>query len=77
MRSTSQEVKLSKDSFYIEKRDQGDFAIRKANSERASAVQPTQAKAVKKAQQMNPDAAIHVERVRHTKGGTPDKWRKL
>jgi hypothetical protein len=68
---------LSKDGFYIEKRDQGDFAIRKPNSQRASAIEPTQAKAVQRAQQMNPDAAIHVERVRHTKGGTPDKWRKL
>ena len=27
--------------------------------------------------QMNPDASIHVERVRQTKGGKPDKWRKL
>jgi Uncharacterized protein conserved in bacteria (DUF2188) len=68
---------LSKESFYIEKRDQGDFAVRKANSQRASAVEPTQAEAIRRAQEINPDAAIHVERVHQTKGGSPDKWRKL
>jgi hypothetical protein len=26
---------------------------------------------------MNPNATIHVERVRHTDGGSPDKWRKV
>jgi len=57
------------DPFFIEKREQGDFAIRKPNSERASAVADTQKEAIEKARQLNPDAAIHVERVRKTSGG--------
>lgn len=65
------------DSFFIEQRHRGDFAIRKAESRRASAVAPTQAKAVATARRMNPEAAIHVERVRNTKTGSRDKWRKV
>jgi uncharacterized protein DUF2188 len=66
-----------KDSFFIEQRSQGDFAIRKPGSKRASAVAPTQAKAVAKARKLNVDAAIHVERVKVTKAGSRNKWRKL
>ena len=68
---------MADDPFFIEKRPQGDFAIRKPNSERASAVEPTQADAIDRARAMNPDAPIHVERVRTTKNGSPDKWRKI
>jgi len=68
--------KLS-DKFFIEQRAQGDYAIRKPNSQRASAVVPTQKKAVALARKMNPDAAIHVERVRDVKTGSRDRWRKL
>jgi hypothetical protein len=68
---------MAKNSFYIEKRKEGDFAIRKPNSGRASAVEPTQAKAIERARELNPDAAVHVERVRHTDQGKPDRWRKL
>lgn len=64
------------DRLFIEQRPQGDFAIRKANSERASAVLPTQADAIERARQMNPGVAPLVERVRYTSGGKPDKWRK-
>jgi hypothetical protein len=67
---------MSKKEFFIERRDQGDYAIRKRNSERASYVQPTQGEAIDRAKDMDPDATIHVERVRHTEGGNPDKWRK-
>jgi len=65
------------DSFFIEQRLRGDFAIRKPGSQRASAVASTQAKAVAKARKMNPEAVIHVERVRDTKAGARNKWRKL
>jgi uncharacterized protein YwgA/O-acetyl-ADP-ribose deacetylase (regulator of RNase III) len=68
---------MKDDEFFIEKRPEGDFAIRKPNSDRASAVEPTQADAIERARQMNPEATIHVERVRHTNAGSPDKWRKL
>jgi len=67
---------MSDDRYFIEQRPQGDYAIRKPNSERASAVLPTQAEAIGRAREMNPDATVLVERVRHTTGGSPDKWRK-
>jgi hypothetical protein len=66
----------SKASYLIERRADGDWAIRKPNSERASAVEETQRKAIDRARQMNPNAPIHVERVRKTSNSNPDHWRK-
>ncbi|MGP6192121.1 MAG: DUF2188 domain-containing protein [Vulcanimicrobiaceae bacterium] len=63
--------------FFIERRPEGDYAIRKPNSDRASAVEPTQAEAIARARQLSPSATIHVERVRDTEAGSRDKWRKL
>jgi len=60
----------------IERRPAGDYAIRKIGSERASAVEPTQAAAIERAKEISPGATLHVERVRHGRGGKPDKWRK-
>ena len=63
---------------YVEKRlGEGDYAVRKPGAERASATAPTQAKAIRIAQRLDPGATPHVERVRNTSGGSPDKWRKL
>jgi hypothetical protein len=68
---------MSKESeYFIEKRGQGDFAVRKPNSERASAVEPTQKAAIERAKEMNPNATRHIERVRNVATGHPDKWRK-
>lgn len=67
----------NEDAFYIERRPEGDYAIRKPDSDRASAVEPTQADAIARARKMNPNAAIHVERVRDTDAGSRDKWRKI
>jgi hypothetical protein len=64
------------DNLFVERRDEGDYAVRKPDSQRASAVEPTQKEAIERARELNPDAAIHVERVRNTAGGSPDKWRK-
>ena len=61
---------------FVEQRPEGDYAVRKANSERASDVLPTQAKAIDRAKELSPGASPLVERVRHTTGGKPDKWRK-
>jgi hypothetical protein len=61
---------------FVEQRDQGDFAVRKGNSDRASAVEPTQKKAIEKARELNPGKAPLVERVRNTKKGGRDKWRE-
>ena len=67
---------MSNNNLFVERRLQGDYAVRRPDSERASAVRSTQAEAINRARQLNPDAAIHVERVRHTTQGAPDKWRK-
>jgi hypothetical protein len=65
-----------KDRLFVERRDQGDYAVRKPDSERASDVRPTQAEAIDRARELNPGKAPLVERVRYTTGGKPDKWRK-
>lgn len=64
------------DHFYIERRPQGDYAVRRGGSERASAVESTQGDAIDRARELDPEAPIHVERVRNTDAGHPDKWRK-
>jgi uncharacterized protein YdaT len=60
---------------YVERRDEGDYAVRRANSERASDVLPTQREAIERAKELNPHSRPHVERVRHTNRGKPDQWR--
>jgi hypothetical protein len=64
------------DQLFVERRLQGDYAVRRGKSERASAVLDTQAEAIEKARELNPGKAPLVERVHHTTGGNPDKWRK-
>ncbi len=66
---------MSKDQLFVERRPEGDYAVRKGNSDRASAVLPTQAEAIKRAREMNPGHKPLVERVRRTGVGKPDKWR--
>jgi uncharacterized protein DUF2188 len=61
---------------YIERQDEGDYAVRRANSERASDVLPTQREAIERARELSPDSRPRVERVRNTDVGSPDKWRK-
>jgi hypothetical protein len=67
---------MSNKKIYVEQRPQGDYAVRKAGSERASAVEPTQKEAIERARELNPGIAPHVERVRDTSRGGRDKWRK-
>jgi len=69
-------VKKDSNNLFIEPRAEGDYAVRKPDSERASAVAPTQAEAIERAKQLNPNAAIHVDRVRNTDSGKANKWRK-
>ncbi len=66
----------NKNQLYVERRDQGDYAVRRANSARASAVLPTQGEAIERAKELNPNGRPVVERVRNTVAGSPDKWRK-
>lgn len=67
---------MSKYPVFIERRAEGDYAIRKGGAQRASAVEPTKAEAMERARRMSPDAPPHVERVRDTSKGARDKWRK-
>ncbi len=67
---------MSKKELYVERRDDGNYAIRRPGSERASDVRDTQSEAIDRARDIEPDAAIHVERVRNTDRGSRDKWRK-
>ena len=65
-----------KTELFIEQRKEGDYAIRRANSERASGIAPTQSQAIEQARKLDPNATILVERVRDTKSGVRDKWRR-
>ena len=64
------------DRLFVEQRPEGDYAVRRPHSGRASAVLPTQAEAIERTRELNPNVAPLVERVRHTSAGTPDQWRK-
>lgn len=65
-----------KGDVYIERRSQGDYAVRQEHSKRASAVERTQKEAIEKAAELFPGVRPDVERVRHTSKGKPDQWRK-
>jgi hypothetical protein len=67
---------MSKGNIYIERRPEGDYAVRRRGSERASAVAPTQFQAIALARKLQPGSSPDVERVRHTSRGKPDHWRK-
>ena len=66
-----------KKELYVERRPEGDYVVRTTRiRSRASAVESTQTEAIDTAREIEPDAAIHVERVRNTNWGSRDKWRK-
>jgi hypothetical protein len=67
---------MSKDQLYVERRERGDYAVRRAGAQRASDVLPTQAKAIERARELNPNGRPVVERVRNTNAGGRDKWRR-
>lgn len=67
---------MSDKKLFVERRPEGDYAVRKANSDRASAVLPTQAEAIKRAKELSPGTSPLVERVRNAESGKPDQWRK-
>ncbi len=67
---------MDNDQLFVERRPQGDYAVRRGDSERASAVLPTQAEAIERARELNPNKVPLVERVRNTDEGGRDKWRK-
>jgi hypothetical protein len=62
---------------FIEQRpEEGDYAIRRPNAARISDHAATQAEAIERAREIDPNATILVERVRNTDAGGRDKWRK-
>ena len=67
---------MKKDRLFVEQRPQGDYAVKRGNAERASAVRPTQAEAIQRARELNPHEPPLVERVRNTSVGGRDQWRK-
>jgi hypothetical protein len=67
---------MARKEIFVERRPQGDYAIRRPGSGRASGVEPTQAEAIERAGEMAPNATILVERVRDTNRGGRDKWRR-
>ena len=63
--------------FVVERReDEGDYAIRRPAAERISGHEPTQAEAIERAREIDPNATVQVERVRNTSVGRRDKWRR-
>jgi hypothetical protein len=47
---------------YVERRPEGDYAVRRPDSDRASAVEPTQKDAIERAKELEPGSTPHVER---------------
>jgi hypothetical protein len=48
---------MDKDQLFVERRPQGDYAVRRPDSERASDVLPTEAEAIERARELNPGKA--------------------
>jgi hypothetical protein len=61
---------------FVERRPQGDYAVRRPGTEKAIRVSSTQKEAVERARELSPSGSILVKRVRGTATGSPDKWRK-
>lgn len=67
---------MSENEYFIEQRPDGRYNVSKPGAGRASAVTDTQGAGIERARQFDPNAAIHVERVRNIGPGR-DKWRKI
>jgi len=63
-------------AWYVERRDSGSYSVKRGNASRASAIEGTQSAAIDRARSIDPNAPIHVERVRDADSGSRDKWRK-
>jgi hypothetical protein len=71
----AQEV-FVEEEYFIEQRPDSRYNVSKPNAERPSVVTDTQAEGIAWVKETNPDATIHVERVRDIGPGR-DKWRHL
>jgi hypothetical protein len=61
---------------YVERRNDGKYTVKWGNAHRASAVTETQRQAIERAKELNPGYKLHIERVRDTKNGGRDKFRR-
>jgi hypothetical protein len=61
--------------YFIERTNDGRYAIRAKESGHASEILDTQEAAIERVRDLNPEDHPDVERVRNTSGGGPDKWR--
>lgn len=61
--------------YFIEQNDEGKFAVRAKDSQKASRLADTQREAEEWVKQFNPDDRPNIERVRNTKNGRRDHWR--
>lgn len=62
-------------TYYIEPREHS-YAVVAGNAEKASDLTRTQAQAVAKAKQLNPDKKPHIARIEDATKGKPDKFRR-
>ena len=62
--------------FFIEQRPDGRYSVSRPNADGPSAVTDTQAEGIARAREIDPNATIHVERVRDIGPGR-DKWRRI
>jgi hypothetical protein len=65
-----------RNEFFVEQRSDGRYNVSRPKADRASAVTDTQGAGIEEARSMDPDATVHVERVRDVGPGR-DKWRKI
>jgi hypothetical protein len=68
-------AKRKQHKFFIEPRDNG-FAVLRPGAKRASAIESTQKAAERRALEIDPNAGLDVSRVKRTKQGGPDQWRR-
>lgn len=61
--------------FFITRRPDGRYNVLRPHAERPSAVTNTQREGIDRAKKIDPDAALHIQRVRGNPPG-PDKFRK-
>lgn len=67
---------MNRDPLFVERSEDGDYAVKRANQHRSIGLFDTQSEAIDRAKSLT-DGPVHVERVRHTKVGSPDKWRRI
>lgn len=61
---------------FVERRDQGDYVVKRRGARKASYICSTQREAVERARELSPDRMILVERVHNGTRGAHARWRK-